>query len=43
LHHATELSGVATAGPIPPYVSPLTPAQIQQLSPVARRLRERDA
>jgi 4-hydroxy-tetrahydrodipicolinate synthase len=42
LHHATELCGVATAGPIPPYVSPLVPAQIQQLSPVARRLRERD-
>ncbi|HEY7502018.1 MAG TPA: dihydrodipicolinate synthase family protein [Vicinamibacterales bacterium] len=43
LHHATELSGVAPAGPIPPYVSPLTPEQIEQLTPVAKTLRERNA
>jgi len=43
LHHATELAGIATAGPVPPFVSALAKAQLQQLSPVARRLRERDA
>jgi dihydrodipicolinate synthase/N-acetylneuraminate lyase len=43
LHHATELSGVAAAGPIPPYVSALSGEQLERLSPVARRLRERDA
>jgi dihydrodipicolinate synthase/N-acetylneuraminate lyase len=43
LHHATELAGVAPAGPIPPYVSPLTPQQIEQLTPVAKSLRERNA
>ncbi len=42
LHHATELAGVASAGPIPPYVSPLTPPQLDELAPVARRLRERN-
>jgi dihydrodipicolinate synthase/N-acetylneuraminate lyase len=43
LHHATELAGIAAAGPIPPYVSPLDTGQLQTLSPVARALRERDA
>jgi dihydrodipicolinate synthase/N-acetylneuraminate lyase len=43
LHHATELAGIAPAGPIPPYVSPLTPAEMEQLAPVARALRDRDA
>jgi dihydrodipicolinate synthase/N-acetylneuraminate lyase len=43
LHHATELSGVAPAGPIPPYVSPLTAPQIEELTPVARKLRGRNA
>lgn len=43
LHHATELSGVASAGPIPPYVSPLNDDQLRRLAPVAKRLRERDA
>jgi len=43
LHHATELAGIAVAGPIPPYVSPLATAQVKQLGPVARALRERDA
>jgi dihydrodipicolinate synthase/N-acetylneuraminate lyase len=43
LHHATQLAGIAVAGPIPPYVSPLADAQVKQLGPVARALRERDA
>ena len=43
LHHATELSGIADTGPIPPFVSALNHEQLQQLAPVARRLRERDA
>ena len=43
LHHATELAGIAPAGPIPPYVSPLSAAQLAELAPVARGLRERDA
>jgi 4-hydroxy-tetrahydrodipicolinate synthase len=43
LHHATELAGIASTGLIPPYVSPLDEQQLQQLSPVARRLRSRDA
>jgi dihydrodipicolinate synthase/N-acetylneuraminate lyase len=38
LHHATELSGLAPTGPIPPYVSPLHGDQLQQLAPVARAL-----
>jgi dihydrodipicolinate synthase/N-acetylneuraminate lyase len=38
LHHATELAGIAPTGPIPPYVSPLAAAQIDQLTPVARSL-----
>jgi dihydrodipicolinate synthase/N-acetylneuraminate lyase len=43
LHHATELAGIAPTGPIPPYVSSLDPQQLQQLAPIARALRERDA
>lgn len=43
LHHATELAGIAPTGPIPPYVSPLGAKQVQELAPVARGLRERDA
>jgi dihydrodipicolinate synthase/N-acetylneuraminate lyase len=43
LHPATELAGIAPAGPIPPYVSPLNAKQLQELAPVARALRERDA
>jgi dihydrodipicolinate synthase/N-acetylneuraminate lyase len=43
LHHATELAGIAPAGPIPPYVSALDEQQVEQLSPVARALREGDA
>jgi dihydrodipicolinate synthase/N-acetylneuraminate lyase len=43
LHHATELSGIAQAGPIPPFVSPLAPRQLEELAPVARALRDRRA
>jgi dihydrodipicolinate synthase/N-acetylneuraminate lyase len=43
LHHATELAGIAPTGPIPPYVSALARGRIQELAPVARELRERDA
>lgn len=42
LHHATELSGVAPTGPIPPYVSALSGDRLQQLAPIARTLLERD-
>jgi hypothetical protein len=42
LHHATELAGIATTGPIPPYVSGLGEMRLQELAPVARALRERD-
>jgi dihydrodipicolinate synthase/N-acetylneuraminate lyase len=43
LHHATELAGVAPTGPIPPYVSPLAAKQLDELTPVAQSLRNRDA
>ena len=43
LHHATELASIAPTGPIPPYVSPLGAKLLQELAPVARALRERDA
>jgi len=43
LHHATELAGIASTGPIPPYVSSLGEKQLQELAPVARELREHDA
>lgn len=43
LHHATELAGIASTGPILPYVSPLNSQQLDQLRPVARALREFDA
>jgi dihydrodipicolinate synthase/N-acetylneuraminate lyase len=39
LHHATELAGIAPAGPIPPYVSALAAHQLRELAPVARCLR----
>jgi 4-hydroxy-tetrahydrodipicolinate synthase len=43
LHHAIELAGVASTGPIPPYVSALDASQLEQLAPVAERLRRRSA
>jgi 4-hydroxy-tetrahydrodipicolinate synthase len=39
LHHATELCGIASTGPIPPYVSPLDGARLERLKPVAEQLR----
>ena len=42
LHHAAGACGIAETGPIPPYVSPLDPAQLRQLAPVAQALRDRD-
>lgn len=41
LHAATELSGIATAGPIPPFVSALSQEQLDELGPVARELASR--
>jgi dihydrodipicolinate synthase/N-acetylneuraminate lyase len=38
LHHSTELSGLAQAGPILPYVSALSEPQLETLAPVARAL-----
>jgi dihydrodipicolinate synthase/N-acetylneuraminate lyase len=43
LHHATELAGIASTGPVLPYVSPLHRQQLDQLRPVARALRDFDA
>ena len=43
LHHATELAGIATTGPIPPFVSGLSEKRLQELAPVARSLCERDS
>lgn len=42
LHHATELCGLAPTGPIPPYVSALTPDQLATLAPVALALKRRE-
>jgi dihydrodipicolinate synthase/N-acetylneuraminate lyase len=39
LHQATDLAGVAATGPIPPFLSMLSPAQVEQLAPVAKELR----
>jgi dihydrodipicolinate synthase/N-acetylneuraminate lyase len=43
LHHATELAGIASTGPVLPYVSPLHRQQLDQLRPVARALCDFDA
>jgi dihydrodipicolinate synthase/N-acetylneuraminate lyase len=42
LHHATELAGIASTGPIPPYVSPLDPQQLERLGPVACALEQHE-
>lgn len=42
LHHATELAGIATTGPIAPYVSSLNEQHLQNLAPVALSLRAAD-
>src|ERR1700694_4819696 len=41
LHAAVELAGIATTGPIPPYVSPLDRSQTEALRPVAQALARR--
>ena len=38
LHHGVELAGIASTGPIPPYVSMLSTDQIEALAPVAKSL-----
>jgi dihydrodipicolinate synthase/N-acetylneuraminate lyase len=43
LHHATELAGISPTGPIPPFVTPLGRTELEQLAPIARALREREA
>jgi 4-hydroxy-tetrahydrodipicolinate synthase len=43
LHHAVELAGIASTGPIPPFVTALSTSQVDELAPVARRLLERNA
>lgn len=39
LHHATQLTGIAESGPIPPFLSPLSDEQCRQLAGVASDLR----
>lgn len=43
LHHAVDLAWVAQTGPLLPFVSALSAAQLQQLAPVAQALVERNA
>ena len=43
LHHATELAGIARTGSVLPYVSALESERLEQLRPVARALRDKDA
>ena len=43
LHHAAAAAGLAETGPIPPYVSELSAAQLEQLTPVARAIVAEDA
>jgi len=43
LHAATALAGLSATGPIPPFISALTPEQLAQLAPVAQLLAEQDA
>jgi len=42
LHEAVEVAGIAETGPIPPFLSELSSAQIEKVGPVARELFERD-
>ncbi|MBI3696136.1 MAG: hypothetical protein HY238_15020 [Acidobacteria bacterium] len=43
LHAATDLAGLAATGPIPPFVSRLSAAQLDQFAPVVCALAERNA
>jgi dihydrodipicolinate synthase/N-acetylneuraminate lyase len=38
LHHALELAGIARTGPIPPFVSELSPDQKNRITPVVQEL-----
>src|SRR5271156_3737763 len=38
LHHALELAGIARTGPIPPFVSELSPEQRNRIEPVVQEL-----
>jgi dihydrodipicolinate synthase/N-acetylneuraminate lyase len=40
LHAATELTGIARTGEVPPYVTGITDQQIEDLTPIARKLIE---
>jgi dihydrodipicolinate synthase/N-acetylneuraminate lyase len=42
LHHATAAAGLAATGPVPPYVSALSAARLEQLKPVAGALLEEE-
>ena len=42
LHAAVALAGIASTGPIPPYVSALAPEQLARLEPEAAALRQAD-
>lgn len=42
LHHATELAKIANTGAIPPYVSPLSPAELAKLQAIAKDLVKQD-
>jgi dihydrodipicolinate synthase/N-acetylneuraminate lyase len=42
LHAALELAGVATTGPIPPFLSPISDTQRAELEPTARTLLTRE-
>ena len=43
LHFATALAGLSDTGPILPYFSPLSAAQLEQLAHVSKTLVERNA
>ena len=43
LHAAVELAGIARTGPVPPFLSPATPEQLERISPVAQTLLQRNA
>ena len=42
LHAATELAGIARLGEVPPYLTGLSKEQINELTPIARKLMEFD-
>ena len=43
LHEAVEVAGIAETGPIPPFLSELSSAQVEELASLARELFERNA